>query len=48
MLTRLKGGSHLGEMEEGRRGDVNKINLIKLDQALHLHIFGQTEAAGHR
>ena len=48
MLTRIKGGSHLGVMEEGRRGDVNKINLIKLDQVLHLHIFGQTEAAGNR
>ena len=48
MLTRLKGGSHLAVMEKGRRGDVNKINLIKLDQVLHLHIFGQTEAAGNR
>ena len=35
MLACLQGCTHLAVMEEGRRGDVNKVNLIKLEQAFY-------------
>ena len=34
-------------MEEGRRGDVNKVNLIKLEQAFHLQGFSNSKTVGH-
>ena len=47
MLACLERCTHLGVMEEGRCGDINKINLIELEQAFHLQGFSHTKPAGH-
>ena len=47
MLACLQGCTHLAVMEEGRRGDVNKVNLIEVEQALHIEGFSNSKTAGH-
>lgn len=42
-----EGGTGLGEMEEGRRGDVNEIDIGPCEECLRLAEIGRTKALGH-